>query len=75
VLNAANEAAVEAFLEGRIGFGEIVPLVEMVLNISGPAAEVTLEDLLAADEWARRQVDETISAAGGKQRAGERGPT
>ena len=75
VLNAANEAAVEAFLEGRIGFGEIVPLVEMVLNISEPAAEVTLEDLLAADEWARRQVDETISAAGGKQRAGERGPT
>ncbi|MGB2824297.1 MAG: 1-deoxy-D-xylulose-5-phosphate reductoisomerase, partial [Phycisphaerae bacterium] len=75
VLNAANEAAVEAFLEGRIGFGEIVPLVEMVLNISEPAAEVTLEDLLAADEWARRQVDETISAAGGKQRAGERRPT
>ncbi len=75
VLNAANEAAVEAFLDGRIGFGEIVPLVEMILNLTEPGAEVTLENLLAADVWARRQVDETISTAAGESRVGEREPT
>jgi 1-deoxy-D-xylulose-5-phosphate reductoisomerase len=75
VLNAANEAAVEAFLDGRIGFGEIVPLVEMILNLTEPAAEVTLENLLAADVSARRQVGEMISTAAGEPRAGERQST
>jgi len=32
VLNGANEVAVEAFLAGRIAFGQIVPLVRQVLN-------------------------------------------
>ena len=70
-----TEAAVEAFLDGRIGFGEIVPLVEMILNRTEPGAEVTLEDLLAADVWARRQVGEMISTAAGERRAGERQST
>ena len=60
VLNAANEAAVEAFLAGRIRFGQIVPLVETVLNLTPPVTEVNLNVLLRADEWARRQVEETI---------------
>lgn len=60
VLNAANEAAVEAFLGGRIRFGQIVPLVETVLNLTPPAAEITLEVLLRADAWARRQIDDRI---------------
>lgn len=63
VLNAANEAAVEAFLDGRIAFGRIVPLVEAVLNLTPPVAEVTLEALLDADQWARRQVARMISDA------------
>jgi 1-deoxy-D-xylulose-5-phosphate reductoisomerase len=75
VLNAANEAAVQAFLDGRIPFGEIVPRVESILNLTRPGAEVTLENLLAADEWARGQVEETISTAAGGPRPGERGPT
>ena len=56
VLNAANEAAVEAFLAGQIPFGRIVPLVESVMNLPSQRTEVTLEALLAADRWARRQV-------------------
>jgi len=60
VLNAANEAAVEAFLAGRIRFGQIVEMVETVLNQTPSVAEVTLESLLRADNWARRQVQELI---------------
>ncbi len=56
VLNSANEAAVEAFLAGKISFGEIVPLVEDILNRSQSIDEVTLKALSDADEWARGQV-------------------
>ena len=59
-LNAANEAAVEAFLAGRIRFGQIVPLVEEVLNRTPAVDEVTLELLLAADAKARRRVAEAV---------------
>ncbi len=60
VLNAANEEAVEAFLAGRMSFGQIVPIVETVLNQTPPVAEVTLDALLHADAWARRQVEDRI---------------
>ncbi|GED21037.1 1-deoxy-D-xylulose-5-phosphate reductoisomerase [Halomonas halmophila] len=54
VLNAANEVAVEAFLDGRLSFNGIGELVECVLTSCrvDPAAE--LEGILAADERARR---------------------
>ncbi len=60
VLNAANEAAVDAFLDGRIRFGQIVELVETVLNQTPSVAEVNLESLLRADNWARKQVHQRI---------------
>jgi len=60
VLNAANEAAVEAFLAGRIRFGQIVELVETVLNQTPSLTEVNLESLLRADSWARLQVQQLI---------------
>ncbi len=52
--NAANEVAVAAFLERRIGFLDIAPLVEAALgSVSGvPASD--LPDLVEADEEARR---------------------
>ena len=61
VLNSANEAAVEAFLEKKISFGQIVPLVEEVLNQTLVVDEVTLAGLLEAHRWARRQVAERIA--------------
>ncbi|HUS91080.1 MAG TPA: 1-deoxy-D-xylulose-5-phosphate reductoisomerase [Phycisphaerae bacterium] len=69
-LNAANEAAVAAFLDGRIRFGRIVPLVESVVNRTAPAAEVTLEALLDADAWARREVGRMIEEAAAMNPAG-----
>ncbi|MBI6546850.1 MAG: 1-deoxy-D-xylulose-5-phosphate reductoisomerase [Cyanobacteria bacterium NC_groundwater_1444_Ag_S-0.65um_54_12] len=53
VLNAANEIAVERFLGGEIAFGEIVSLVRDVLFSHTPGSADTLEEVLAADAWAR----------------------
>jgi len=53
VLNAANEVAVAAFLDGRIGFGDIAPLVADALERVGGAPASDLEELVAADEEAR----------------------
>ena len=60
VLNGANEAAVEAFLEHRIRFGHIVPLVARVLADCPPSGELSLAALLAADAWARQEVARRI---------------
>ncbi len=61
VLNGANESAVEAFLDGQIPFGQIVPLVEEIVNRTAAGGEVTMTSLRAADAWARRQVAERIA--------------
>lgn len=53
VLNAANEVAVAAFLDGRIGFLEIARCVEDVLNRHVLTSAESLADVLAADAWAR----------------------
>lgn len=54
ILNAANEVAVEAFLQRRIGFLDIVETVERVLDALGTPAAATLEQVIALDEEARR---------------------
>jgi len=61
VLNGANEAAVEAFLAGRMPFGRIVPTVEEVLG-RAPRGGGSIAGLLDADRWARRQVKQMIDA-------------
>ena len=53
VLNAANEEAVSAFLQGRIGFLSIPALVEDALHRMPHAAAGSLDALLAADAAAR----------------------
>jgi len=60
VVNAANETAVEAFLAGRLRFGQIVPLVEELLNKTPRKADITVSDLLCADGWARETVNSLI---------------
>ena len=53
VLNAANEIAVEAFLEGRITFPRIWSLVEEAMNRSDNFARPSLDDIIHADGQAR----------------------
>ncbi|MFW6237211.1 MAG: 1-deoxy-D-xylulose-5-phosphate reductoisomerase, partial [Desulfosudaceae bacterium] len=54
VLNAANEAAVMAFLEKRISFFEIPAVIEGVLADHRPVTSPGLADIQAADAWARQ---------------------
>ena len=58
VFNAANEAAVEEFLAGRIKFVNIVEIIENCLNRHNVKQTICLEDILQADAWARREVME-----------------
>jgi 1-deoxy-D-xylulose-5-phosphate reductoisomerase len=58
VFNAANEAAVEEFLAGRIKFVNIVEIIESCLNRHNVKPTVSLEEVLDADAWARREVTE-----------------
>ncbi len=53
VLSAANEVAVEAFLNKRIGFTEIVKVVEDTMRGLGSEADRSLESVLHADSQAR----------------------
>src|SRR5216117_2341892 len=55
VLNAANEAAVEAFVNGRINFPQISDLVRRTMERHQVVSHQTLEQILAADAWARRE--------------------
>ncbi|MDQ3197708.1 MAG: 1-deoxy-D-xylulose-5-phosphate reductoisomerase, partial [Verrucomicrobiota bacterium] len=53
VMNAANEVAVSAFLDRRIGFPQIWQLVEQIMNRHASVANPTLDVILEADRWAR----------------------
>ena len=61
VLNAANEAAVQAFLDSRIRFGRIVELVDRALNSIAPQPADSLEAILDADQKARQFVVDNIA--------------
>ena len=61
ILNAANEVAVSAFLQGRIGFLSIPALVEHALSTLPYAAADTLDVLLAADTQARHITETAIA--------------
>ena len=60
VLNAANETAVHAFLEGRIPLTAIAEVVEATLDSHDPATVVSVVSLERADGWARRQAAELV---------------
>jgi 1-deoxy-D-xylulose-5-phosphate reductoisomerase len=54
ILSAANEIGVEAFLQRRIGFLDIVGTVERVMDLMGAPPANTLDDVIALDADARR---------------------
>jgi 1-deoxy-D-xylulose-5-phosphate reductoisomerase len=62
VLNAANEAAVAAFLAGELHFTEVVPACRSVLEAHEFEAAPSLERLLDLDRWARQEVARWVCA-------------
>ncbi|MDR2861188.1 MAG: 1-deoxy-D-xylulose-5-phosphate reductoisomerase [Syntrophobacterales bacterium] len=61
VMNGANERAVEAFLDKRICFGGIIPLVGEVMQAHTVLPEPALDDILQADCWARERAETLIT--------------
>jgi 1-deoxy-D-xylulose-5-phosphate reductoisomerase len=70
VLNAANEIAVEAFLNGQIAFTRIAQVIETCLEQAGaadlpPAAD--LDAVLAVDAWARQRAGGLLGSRSGER--------
>ncbi len=61
-LNAANEVAVSAFLDGRLPFLAITAVIEAVMDELGPRPLAGLDDVLGADAAARRQAGMQVGA-------------
>jgi 1-deoxy-D-xylulose-5-phosphate reductoisomerase len=61
-LNAANEVAVQAFLDGKIGFASIARIVERILALAPRGQPDNLEDIAAADSAARELAAELLSS-------------
>ncbi|MGD0207641.1 MAG: 1-deoxy-D-xylulose-5-phosphate reductoisomerase [Verrucomicrobiota bacterium] len=55
VLNAANEVAVEAFVNRKINFPQITEIVRRTMETHKVVLHPTLEQILEADAWARRE--------------------
>jgi 1-deoxy-D-xylulose-5-phosphate reductoisomerase len=65
VYNAANEVCVQAFLDGEMRFTDIVPTIERVLaghDVPSNLTDLTVDDVLAADAWAREQARRTTTS-------------
>jgi 1-deoxy-D-xylulose-5-phosphate reductoisomerase len=55
VLNAANEVAVAAFLEDRLPFTGIYPIIDRTLSDHNAANGADLDQIIEADRWARQE--------------------
>ena len=54
-MNAANEVAVEAFLNHELAFHEIAQVIESVLDAHACSEITDLDAVLKADRWAREE--------------------
>ncbi|MFC1934804.1 1-deoxy-D-xylulose-5-phosphate reductoisomerase [Chloroflexota bacterium] len=64
VLCAADEVAVELFLSKRIRFTDIGAFVEKVLEQHRPVIRPTIEEIIAADSWAREKISGLVNGGG-----------
>jgi 1-deoxy-D-xylulose-5-phosphate reductoisomerase len=63
VMNAANEIAVEAFLDGHIRFNGIAELTKRTMDAHSPVSLDSVETVLEADQQAREKARELITAS------------
>jgi 1-deoxy-D-xylulose-5-phosphate reductoisomerase len=61
VLNAANEVAVETFLEGKLGFTSIARVIERTMNGHSPDGVLTIDVIRRVDAWAREKARATAA--------------
>jgi len=58
VLNAANEVAVQRFIEGRVAFGDIPRMVRHAMDHHSVRLSPSLEEIEESDHWARERAEE-----------------
>jgi 1-deoxy-D-xylulose-5-phosphate reductoisomerase len=66
VYNAANEVAVEAFFAGRLPYLGVVDTIAAVLasdDVPSYGGTLTVDDVLAADAWARERAEAQVTRA------------
>lgn len=61
VMNAANEVAVNAFLQRQLNFTHIIKVVEKVMNQHIPISHPSLEEIMEVDLWARAAAHQIIA--------------
>ena len=60
VLNAADEIAVDAFLQGHIRFSDVPSVIDVVLHAHEPREADSLTHILQADRWARKRAGDFV---------------
>ncbi|MDE6397245.1 MAG: 1-deoxy-D-xylulose-5-phosphate reductoisomerase, partial [Muribaculaceae bacterium] len=60
VINAANEIAVKAFLEGKIRFNEFAPIIDEVLSLIPNRLSPSLDDYIESNALARQLASEAV---------------
>jgi 1-deoxy-D-xylulose-5-phosphate reductoisomerase len=68
-LNAADEVAVAAFLEGGIGFDEIPRIIEKTVSASNSGMLGSIQEVLQADKEARRYAEQQVARLSGPRAA------
>ncbi len=66
ILNAANEVAVDAFLEERLKFTDIATVIEATLANTTNLAADSIENILIADDNARQEATDIVRSLGGR---------
>lgn len=61
-MNAANEVAVQAFLQGGVRFGEIADVIRSTMEAHAHSEIESLDDALEADRWAREKAESLVHA-------------
>jgi 1-deoxy-D-xylulose-5-phosphate reductoisomerase len=60
VLNAANEVAVAAFLERKVGFRDIHRIIDKTMQAHVPRRPKEVNEVLEVDRWARQTASSLI---------------
>jgi 1-deoxy-D-xylulose-5-phosphate reductoisomerase len=67
VLSAADEIAVDAFIDGRISFADIHSTLEKVVSLHMPQVAAGLDSVVEADRWSRQEARNLIDGISGRE--------
>jgi 1-deoxy-D-xylulose-5-phosphate reductoisomerase len=67
VLNAANEVAVDAFLNKRIGFNQIPEVIDHAMGKHNVITAPEIDEILLADQWARQSARKWVERFANKE--------